>query len=321
LRTPQGGPGMTGAASPWTFHLHPGALGVIALLGGLYALVIRRRARIDGSGAMPTRAQRFWLAGALGSLTVALWWPVADLAAHWSITALMAQRLLLVLAVAPMLLLAVPVPILAALTRPAPIDATLDFVSRPAVAIAVFSVVIMGTLLTPAVAAQASDPFVRGATDALVVVAGMILWAPALAGLPGARHPAALALAVYLFFQSIVPTFIPAVVFVFSRHVLYPAYAHSHLAVGLAPVNDQQLAGMLVKVATIPVLWTVAWIALTRAEHHRAEGGDEDDRTLTWAEVQRQLERAERAERAAAASRRARTGAGPATPAGGTAEP
>jgi cytochrome c oxidase assembly factor CtaG len=287
-----------GADSPWAFHAHLGALGAVGVVATGYALVVRRQVRIDGPAAAPTRAQRWWLAGGLGTLVLALWWPLADLAAHWSLTALMTQRLLLVLAVAPMLLLAVPVPVLAALTRPAFLDATLDAVTRPAVAVVIFSVVIMGTLLTPAVAAQASSPLVRGATDALIVAAGMVLWAPALGRVPGARHPAALVLAVYLVFQSIVPTFIPAVVFVFSRHVLYPAYDHAHRAIGLSALNDQELAGMVTKIAIIPLLWTVAWITLTRAEHTRAEGGDEDDRTLTWAEVQRQLERAERAQRA-----------------------
>jgi cytochrome c oxidase assembly factor CtaG len=301
---------VTAADAPWAFHAHLGALGAIGLLACAYALVVRRQVRIDGPAAAPTRAQRWWLAGALGALVVSLWWPLADLAAHWSLTALMAQRLVLVLAVAPMLLLALPVPVLAALTRPAPVDATLDALSRPGVAIVVFSIVIMGTLLTPAVAAQASSPLVRGATDALIVVAGMVLWAPALAHIPGARHPAALVLAVYLVFQSIVPTFIPAVVFVFSRHVLYPAYDHAHRAIGLSALNDQQLAGVVTKVAIIPLLWTVAWIALTRAEHTRAEGGDEDDRTLTWAEVQRQLERVERAERAHRPARAERTDGG-----------
>ena len=299
---------MTATAAPWAFHPHVGALGAIAALAGAFALLVRRRVRVDGPGAAPTRAQRWWLAGALGTLTIALWWPLGDLAAHWSLSALMVQRMLLVLAVAPMLLLAVPVPVLAALTRPAPVDATLDFVSRPVVAIVAFSVVILGTLLPAAVAAQAADPFVRGALDGLILVAGMVLWAPALGHIPGARHPAALVLAVYLFLQSIVPTFIPAVVFVFSRHPLYPAFADAHRAIGLAPLNDQQLAGMLTKVAMIPVLWSVAWVALTRAERSRDAGGDEDDRTLTWAEVQRQLERAERAERA----RRARPSGVPA---------
>jgi hypothetical protein len=46
------------------------------------------------------------------------------------------------------------------------------------------------------------------------------------------------------------------------------------------------------KVATLPVLWTVAWLALSRAARQDATGSD--PAVLTWAEVERQLERAER---------------------------
>ena len=55
-----------------------------------------------------SRHQIEFFAGACAALAVALTWPVADLAAHWSLTALVTQRLILVLAVAPMLLLGLP---------------------------------------------------------------------------------------------------------------------------------------------------------------------------------------------------------------------
>jgi putative membrane protein len=281
---------------PWTFHVHPGALAAVGVLGASYALAVRWRARIDGPGALPTGRQLGWLAGALGALVVALGWPVGDLAAHWSLTALVAQRLLLTLAVAPMLLLAMPTHLLAAITRPAPLDRALEWITRPVVAVAVFTVVVVGTLFSPAVAASAAGAPVRGLIDALLVVAGMVLWAPVLGHIPGAHHPAAIGLAAYLFVQSILPSF-PAVIFVFARHPLYPAFADSHRAIGLSALNDQQLAGVVAKVATLPVLWVVAWITLARAERARNEGGDEDTRPLTWAEVERHLERAERAER------------------------
>jgi cytochrome c oxidase assembly factor CtaG len=164
------------------------------------------------------------------------------------------------------------------------------------VAIVAFTVIVVGTLLTPAVAAYAAGAPARGAIDGLMVVAGMILWAPVVQHIPGARHPAAVGLAAYLFVQSILPSF-PAVVFVFARHPLYPTFADAHRAIGLSALNDQQLAGIVAKMATLPVLWVVAWITLTRAERSRVEGGDEDTRTLTWAEVERHLERAERMER------------------------
>jgi putative membrane protein len=291
------------AGSPWALHIHVGALSVIGALGAAYVWVVRRQVVTDGAAAMPTRRQRWWLAGALGTLAVAILWPVADLAAHWSLTALLVQRLLLTLAVAPMLLLALPTRVLASMTRPAPVDATMAWITRPVTAIAAFTVIVVGTLLTPAVAAQATTPLARGAIDGLLVVAGMILWAPVLAHVPGAHHPAAIGVAAYLFVQSILPSF-PAVIFVVSRHPLYPAFAGAHRAIGLSALNDQQLAGVVAKVATLPVLWTVAWVALTRAEHARAEGGDEDTRVLTWAEVERHLERAERAERRGARHRR-----------------
>jgi hypothetical protein len=99
---------------------------------------------------------------------------------------------------------------------------------------------------------------------------------------------------VYLFVQSIVPGF-PAVIYVFARHPLYPAFAHAHAAIGLSPVGDQELAGVVAKMATIPVLWSVAWVALARAQREDADGADST--TLTWAEVERHLERSERLER------------------------
>jgi putative membrane protein len=288
-------PTALGAPSgPWAFHLHIAAVAGVVLVGMIYGIAVRRQGRVSGPGARPTGRQRWWLAGALATLVVALTWPLSDLAAHWSLTALLVQRLLLTLAVAPMLLLALPTPVLASITRPAPIDAALELVTRPVIAIAAVTVIVVGTLLTPAVAAQASSPVARGAIDALLLAAGMILWAPVLAHIPGAHHPAAIGLAAYLFVQSILPSF-PAVIFVFSRHPLYAPFAGAHRAIGLSALNDQQLAGVVAKVATLPVLWTVAWITLTRAEHARAEGGDEDTRTLTWAEVERHLERAERA--------------------------
>ena len=49
---------------------------------------------------------------------VALTWPLADLAAHWSLTALVTQRLILLMAVAPLLLLGLPYDVVQWLTRP-----------------------------------------------------------------------------------------------------------------------------------------------------------------------------------------------------------
>ncbi|MGO9343293.1 MAG: cytochrome c oxidase assembly protein, partial [Acidimicrobiales bacterium] len=119
-----------------------------------------------------------------------------------------------------------------------------------------------------------------------------------------ASRPSPLGRAVYLFVQSVIPGF-PSVIFIFSHHPLYPAFAHEREVFGLSPLVDQQLAGVVAKVATLPVLWSVAWVALSKAHFADREGLDTEP--LTWAEVQRQLERAERAERSGL--RRASSGA------------
>jgi len=277
---------------PFAFHLHAVAWLAVAAVGLTYAVAVRRTPPTVRSETTPTRRQWWCLAGGLLALVVALTWPVADLAAHWSLTALLVQRLLLTLAAAPLLLLALPSPLIAALTRPAPVDRALEVLTRPPVAVVVFTVIAVGTLLTPAVAAQASSGIVRGAVDVVLLFGGVVLWGPVLRHIPGASRPSPVGLAAYLFVQSVVPGF-PSVVYVFARHPLYPAFAHAHAAIGLSPVGDQQLAGVVAKVATLPVLWSAAWAALARAQRLEADAVEEP---LTWAEVERQLERAARAE-------------------------
>ncbi len=54
---------------------------------------------------------------------------------------------------------------------------------------------------------------------------------------------------------------------------------------------DQQLAGVVAKVATLTVLWSAAWRALMRAQRaDTAEAEGEDGEPLTWAEVEPHLE-------------------------------
>jgi putative membrane protein len=287
---------------PWAIHLHAVAWLAIGALALTYALSVRHVALRLGPGTLPTRRQLWYLAGGLAALVLALTWPLADLAAHWSLTALVVQRLLLTLAAAPLLLLAIPVPLLAVLTRPAPLDNCLEVLTRPVVAVVTFSAVAVGTLLTPAVAAQASSPWWRAVTVVALLLAGAVLWGPVLRHIPGSHRTTPVGVAAYLFVQSIVPTF-PAIIYVFARHPLYDAFSNVRLAFGMSRLVDQQLAGVVAKVATLPVLWSAAWVALLRAQRGAAASGDDGDgdgddgEPLTWAEVERQLERAARAER------------------------
>jgi len=282
-----------GTAGLLAFSLHPGAWAGVLLAGGLYGWWVRHTRHLV------TRAEASWFVGALVVLLIATTWPLSDLAAHRLLVALVVQRLLLLLAVPPLLIRGVPRQLVSALTRPAPLDAVARLCSRPAPAVAIVTAVSIGTLNVPAVVLQSHSAPVRGAFDLLLLGAGIVLWMPVLRPVPATGMPSALGRAGYLVVQSIVPSFL-SIVWIFARHPLYPPYAHGRTLL-LDPLADQEVSGFVAKLATIFVLWSVAFVIVVRAERVAELGGDPEP--LTWADVERELERAARRERQGGAPR------------------
>ena len=275
----------TGHPLDWHFSIF-WTVAIVALFAGYV-----RATRAEERRASHRQFFCFTL-GAL-ALLLAVTWPLGDLAAHWSLLALVVQRLLLMLAVPPLLVTGTPLALLSALTRPAPVDAVLRVAIRPVPAIVFVTVVAVGTLTTPAVSWATSSASARVVFQLIVLLAGFVLWAPVLTHLPGTRHLSALARGGYLIVQSIVPSFL-SVVWIFARRPLYPAYSHAIVA-GMSPVLDQQLAGFAAKLSTIAVLWTVAFVIMSRAKV--MDGDEEKTDPLIWSDVEREIERADRRDR------------------------
>ena len=116
---------------------------------------------------------------------VALTWPLADLAAHWSLTALVTQRVILVLVVAPLLLLGLPYDVIQWPTRPPSVDAVLLRLHRPPVAIVTVTAILFGSMTPALVRAQSTSALARGLLALAVLVAGLVLWMPVLGRIPG----------------------------------------------------------------------------------------------------------------------------------------
>ena len=227
-------------------------------------------------------------------LVAAVTWPLGDLAAHWLLMALVLQRLLLTLAVPPLLVLGTPATGARPTDPPAAVDAVLRVAVRPLPAVAIVTVVAVGTLTTGAVSLAPRSDVARVLIELMVLASGFVLWAPVLTELPGAPRLSALGRGGYLIVQSIVPSFL-SIVWIFARHSLYPTFTHHGTVVGLSPLLDQQLAGFLAKLSTIAVLWTVAFVIMTRAQ--AAETTGEDTEPLMWSDVEREIERADRRQR------------------------
>jgi cytochrome c oxidase assembly factor CtaG len=273
----------------WDFHLATWLVMLVAVI--LVVLGHRRLLRESDRPIRWTRDDIAIFAGACAAALVALTWPLADLAAHWSLTALMIQRLILLLAVAPMLLLGIPYDVLERITRPALVDAVLVRCRRPATAIVFVTVVIVVSTIPPVVEAQSSSSVVRGLLAVTTLIAGLVLWIPVLGRVPGLPRLRPMMRFGYLAAQAVVPAFL-SFVLILSPHPLYAAFAGSKAAIGLRPLNDQQIAGFVSKLTMLIVLLAVGAFGLVGAPTSEEEPSLDD--RLVWADVQRQFERAER---------------------------
>ncbi len=276
---------MIAATRPFDWHLH--VLWLLVLLGVVAGYLWATQQQ--GCRAAPR--QKLLFLGGVVLLVGALTWPLGDLASHWLLLALVLQRLLLTLAVPPLLVLGTPRPIIARLTRPPVVDAVLRVVVRPLPAVAIVTIVAVGTLTVGAVSLAADSVVARTVVQLVVLASGFVLWAPVLTELPGAQRLSALGRGGYLIVQSIVPSFL-SIVWIFARHSLYPTFIHTGTIAGMSPLLDQELAGFLAKLSTIAVLWTVAFVIMTRAET-----AGEDTDPLVWSDVEREIERADRRDR------------------------
>ena len=282
---------MGAVTSPYAWEPHLVTWSILVLAA---VLVVAGHRRLSHTVERPipwTRRQIGLFAGAFGASVVALTWPMADLAAHWSLTALVTQRLILLLAVAPMLLLGLPYDLIQWLTRPAALDAVLNRLQRPPLAVATVTVLVVGSMTPALVRAQATSPLARGGLDALIVVAGLVLWIPVLGRIPGILRLKPVVRFGYLVIQAVVPAFL-SFIYIFAVHPLYPTFARSHAAIGMRPLNDQQIAGFVSKLSMLLVLLSVGAVVLARASTSDAELGDNDP--LVWADVEREFERADR---------------------------
>lgn len=279
-------------ASPFAFSPHPAVWAGLAVVTVAVVAAHRHLARRAGHLLPWPAAEVRRFVAALLVAAAALTWPLGDLAAHWSLTALIVQRLALVLGVAPLLLLGVPYDVLDRATRPRPVDAALTRLRHPAVAVAACTALSIGTLVAPVVAAEASSPLARAGVDVAVVLSGVVLWVPVLGRVPGLPRLRPVGRFAYLVVQAVVPAFL-SVIYIFARHPLYPTFAGSKRAVGLLPLTDQQVAGFVSKLGTLFPLLIVGAVVLLRAQR-AAEAEAEEEDPLLWADVERQLVRVDR---------------------------
>jgi putative membrane protein len=237
-----------------TFHVHPD---VVVLLGGLWAaylLAVRRRHEGDPSHEGVDRRRRLLFSLGMLTLLVGASWPIHDLAETRLYSVHMLQHMLFTLVAPPMLIAGIPAWMWRAFLRVRPLGVVFRFLVRPLVALVLFNAVLLFTHWPAVVDASVRSELLHFTLHVLIVGSGVVMWWPVMSPLPEAPPLAAPGQMLYLFFQSLAPT-IPASFLTFGRSPLYPIYATFPRIWGVTALNDQLIAGLLMKLGGGAILW------------------------------------------------------------------
>ncbi len=251
-------------AEAWT--LSPMVLVPFGLLALLYAVGLRRlwRQAGYGRGVGPGGVLAFW--SGMAVMALATIWPL-DAFGAWSLAAHMAQHMALLAVVPPLVLAGKPFAVVAyalprrwsgalhaALHRP--LSRVSDWLAPAAIA---HSAVMWAWHLPGALEAVLAHEALHHLMHSSFLLAGVWFWSAAWRRLrepqtgAGGGVVALLAVMMQMGFLGALLTFAP--------RALYPVYAARAPDIGLAPLADQQLAGILMWVPScIPYLIGALWL-------------------------------------------------------------
>ena len=251
-------------ANPWAFHAHPDTWFVIVFSAYLYWYAMKRLGpRVLGRGVrVVTRRQVWSFYAGLFTLEVAGDWPLHDLAENYLYSAHMVQHMLISLVAPPLLLLGCPIWLWRWILQPKWLAGTVRVMARPIVA---------GILFNAVIAVSHAPFWVDGTlyhhalhfwAHLLLFIVSMFMWFPVVNKLEEFPSLSGLNRMLYLFLQSILPN-LPAAFLLLSTSVVYKYYAavpHPFMSA----INDQQLAGAIMKVGGTFYLWSIITVMFFR---------------------------------------------------------
>jgi len=259
------------------------------LVGGLmagYAIAVMRLGPRFTEPGRPVVTRFQVVSWCLGVATVWLAsdWPVHDIAESSMYSVHMVQHLLISMVATPLLLLGTPAWLLRWLLRPP--SAVFRVVRRMArflPALIVFNVVLVLTHWPALVDESLRSGVIHLGVHTLLFVASLIVWLPVVSPLPEIPRLAPPTRAAFLFLQSVVPT-VPASFLTFGSAPLYKFYVGLPHLWGVTDLEDQQIAGLMMKIGAGLLLWMLIAVIFFRW------AADEDSRNQPN-RVRRELDR------------------------------
>jgi putative membrane protein len=242
---------------PLAFQWHPEVWVLVSFLTAAYVYMVR----VIGPNAVPkgqpvvSRANVITFVMAMLVLWVASDWPLHDISEEYLYSAHMIQHMMLSYFLPPLALMATPTWLARILLGNGVGYRAWKFLAMPVIAGVLFNGVVMFIHIPLIVNESVVNGPLHYGIHVLVVSASLLMWTPVCGPVPEFRIGVAGTM-IYLFLQSVVPT-VPAAWLTFADDVVYRAYDKPLRLWGISAVDDQQLAGAVMKTAGGLFLWAI----------------------------------------------------------------
>jgi len=246
----------------WTWQAYPGVWVLVILLLGGYAFALMRLAPAERQPPAGRGQIACYLLGVL-VLWIAADWPLGPLGAGYLVSVHTVQYLLFTMVAPPLLLHGTPRWLLRAKLGHRWVGGVVRVLSRPLIAFAVFNVVLLATHLPAVVDTLKASQAGSFAIDAAWLFAGLVFWWQVLGPLPELHPLSYPGRILFLLLNVFIPT-VPAAFLTFAD---YPIYAVYELAPPLGRISareDQQLAGLIMKLVGGMIIFGTASVLFFR---------------------------------------------------------
>ncbi len=302
----------------WRYQPHPEVWLIIAVIIGFgywVTHVLGPKAVAEGEPVVTSR-QKLYFTLAVLLLWAASDWPMHDISEEYLYGVHMVQHMLITLVIPPLFLMAIPEWLGRLIVSS---DGTsgkwVRRLTRPVAAAVLFNVLIALTHLTAVVNFSIENGVFHYFVHLSVFSAALLMWMPVVSPLPELRatYPGQM---MFLFLNSVLPT-VPGAFLTVAEDPLYRVYDHDVRVWGLSAVEDQQTAGLIMKLGGGFYIWVLiaflffTWVSRNEkglrpdgvtagsgspgAPHGaspESDQGDAGDNDLTFEDVQSAFERA-----------------------------
>jgi len=248
----------------WTPHPDVWLLCAVLAVGYWMAIVrVGPRYAVPGRPVVTKLQVTSWALGVF-----AIWlssdWPVHDIAEKSMYSVHMVQHLMITSLSVPLLMLGTPAWLARWALNPGSFRfRVVRWWSRFLPALIVFNVMLVLTHVPAVVNASLHNGLLHFSIHAALFCTSVIVWMPIASPLPEIPRLTWLPRMVYLFMQSIVPT-VPASFLTLGDHPLYHYYIGLPHLWGMSTLEDQQTAGLIMKLGGGLFLWAMIAVIFFR---------------------------------------------------------